>query len=267
MLFDFSLRSLEEVQPWGKHPNLTLSWFGFTEGFYRLQVGSEFLLNYSDKFVTTCAKRFPNLYSGSFVDYYVVRLWESILDMLPDVLEPLPIELSAPVEENKATWFSWANNPIYWVRNQPDEDEALDTFVLATSWLNTRRLDTAYLQNSPNIWMWSTARSVTISWDNTGIVWEGLPVWSATKGHYTTDRNQFLDEVHTFHNRLIAEMAERVDRICGHWNRPEIYIDTEHLKREQQDRAAWLDQALQRSSTFAPWDSILSAFGIISTAC
>jgi hypothetical protein len=49
MLFDFNLCPLEEVQPWGKSPDLRLSWFGFTEGFYRLQVGSEFLLNYSDE--------------------------------------------------------------------------------------------------------------------------------------------------------------------------------------------------------------------------
>jgi hypothetical protein len=265
MLFDFCLRSLEEVQPWGKAPDLSLSWFGLTEGFYRLQVGSEFLLNYSDEFINYWASRSSNGYSGSFIDYYVVRLWEDILDMLPDVLKPLPPELSSFFEDDSIAWCRWERDASTWLDNQSDEDRAIGMFELAVLWQHTRRLDAAYLQNAPRIWIWSTDRNVIVSWDNTEIALEGIPVWSAERGHYAIERSEFLDEVHAFNNRLISEMAERVESVCAHWYRTEIFVDTQHLRYEQQDRETWLNQALKRSSAVS-WDDVLSAINIISTA-
>ncbi|MHC5676534.1 DUF5984 family protein [Nostoc sp.] len=261
MLFDFSLRPLKEVQAWGKPPDLSLSWFGFTEGFYRLQVGSEFLLNYSDDFVDLWAKRFPN-YGGSFVDYYLVRLWEDILDMLPDVLEPLPTELSNFFEKDETAWFEWKNDAVNWVDNQPNEDKAIEAFELAVSWQDTRRLDAGYLQNAPRIWIWSTDRDVIISWDNTDIALEGIQVWSTRQGHYYIKRNEFLDEVRAFHDQLMGEMAERVESVCDRWCRSEIYVDTQHLRYEQQDRKTWFDQALKRSPSVS-WDDTLAALKMI----
>jgi Family of unknown function (DUF5984) len=251
MLFDFSLYPIEEVNTWGESPNLKLSWFGFTEGFYRLQVGSEFLLNYSSELVNRRTEQFPNEYSGSFAEYYVVRLWEDILNMLPDVFEPLPSELSSLFEENQTVWFSWESNALNWLDKQPDEDEVLDIFELVSSWQNARRLDAGYLKHAPKIWIWSTPKSVIISWDNTDITWEGIQVWSAMQGHYHMDRGEFLDEVRAFHNKLMLEMDERVEIVCNQWHRPEIHVDTQYLRQEQKDRATWLDKALRRHS-FSP---------------
>lgn len=265
MLFDFCLRPLEEVQPWGQSPDLSLSWFGLTEGFYRLQVGSEFLLNYSDEFVNHWARRSSNGYSGSFIDYYVVRFWEDILDMLPDMLEPLPPELSSFFENDRTAWFRWERDALNWLDNQFDEDKAVETFELAVSWQHTRRLDAAYLQNAPRIWIWSTDRNVIVSWDNTEIALEGIPVWSAGQGHHAIERSEFLDKVRAFNNRLISEMAERVESVCDRWCRTEIYVDIQQLKYEQQDRKTWLNQALKRSSAVS-WNDVLSSINVMSTA-
>lgn len=263
MLFDFYLCPLEEVKPWGKPQNLSLSWFGFTEGFYRLQVGSEFLLNYSDELVNHWAKQFPNIYGGPYVDYYVVRLWEDILDMLPNVLEPLPSELFNFFEKDKNAWFHWKSNALNWVDNQPDEDKALETFEFAVLWQDVRCLDAAYLQNSPRIWIWSTEESVIISWDNTDIALEGIQVWSATQGHYCIKRDEFLNEVLAFHNKLMSEMAKRVDSVCDRWCKTEIHVDTQHLRYEQQDRKMWLDHALKKSPS-THWEEMLAATKIMS---
>jgi len=265
MLFDFRLRPLEEVQPWGKPPDLSLSWFSFTEGFYRLQVGSEFLLNYSEEFVDHWAKQFSSVYGGSFIDYYVVRLWEDILSMLPDVLEPLPTKLSSFFEKDRTAWFEWTSDALDWVDNQPDEDKAIETFELAISWQNARLLDAAYLQNAPRIWIWSTAQAVIISWDNTDVVLEGIQVWSARQGHYYIKRNEFLDEVRAFHSKLMSEMAKRVESVCDRWCRSEIHVDTQHLRSEQKERETWLDPALKRSSSVS-WDNVLSAINIMSVS-
>lgn len=111
----------------------------------------------------TTAKQLSTWRSCSFVDYYVVRLWEDILDMLPDALEPLPSELFEFFEKDGNFWFQWGSDAWNRVDNRPDEDEALETFELVVSWQRIRRLKAAYLQDSPRIWIWSTEESVILS--------------------------------------------------------------------------------------------------------
>jgi hypothetical protein len=262
MLFDFHLSPLDEVQPWGKPPDLSLSWFGFTEGSYRLQVGSEFLLNYSDQIVNHWAEKSAYIKSDPFVDYYVVRLWEDILDLLPDALEPLPKEISKFFEKDEKAWFQWENDALTWADHQSDEDQALEVFELAVWWQRDRRLDAAYLQNSPRIWIWSTEESVIISWDNTDILLDDIQVWSAPQGHYCIQRDEFLHEVRDFHSKLIGEMAGRVDQVCDRWGRTEIQVDKAHLKYEQQDRQTWLARALNKPAS-TDWANVLAAIEVI----
>lgn len=264
MLFDFYLRPLEEVHPWGEQPNLSLSWFGFTDGFYRLKVGSEYLLNYSHQFVQYGTEHFPDAYRGSFTDYYVVRLWEDVLTMLPDILEPLPVELVRQFEENGSSWLQWRQTASAWSDQQPDNNQSWEIFDAATSWQSDRFLDAGYLRNAPRIWFWSTAHDVTINWDNTGILFEGIPVWSASQGTYRMARHEFLDAVRTFHEKLMREMGERVEHVCDRWHHPDVHVDTQHLRYEQQDRQTWLDKSLAKPSNTC-WNVTLDAIHIIST--
>jgi Family of unknown function (DUF5984) len=267
MLFDFSLCPLEEVQPWGESPNLSLSWFGFTEGFYRLKLGSIHLLNYSDGFINYCSNKFPDAYNGSLVDYQVVRLWEDVLDRLPYVLELVPTELHKFLTMDYETWSSWYDKAVDWRENQlesgSDKDEVWDIMDAATSWRNNRWLDAGYLQNAPNIWMWSTDEEVYISWDNQNITVDGISVWSAIRGTHSKTRSQFLDEVRAFNNELIFQMGQRVESICANWDRSEIFVDIAGLKREQTERSLWLENALQRTSS-TEWNQVLSAIDVMS---
>ncbi|MDX2216595.1 MAG: DUF5984 family protein, partial [Oculatellaceae cyanobacterium bins.114] len=190
---------------------------------------------------------------------YVVRLWEDILDILPAILEPLPTELSSLFERDKTAWFDWEGAASTWVDHQPNEDEM---FEYITSWQRARRLDAAYLKNAPRIWIWSTEQNVIISWDNADIALEGSQIWSAVQGHYCIERDEFLDEVYSFHNRLMREMAERVEAVCDRWHRSTIYVDTQALRREQQERETWLEQALKRSASIV-WDDVLAANSVM----
>ncbi|MCU0568018.1 MAG: DUF5984 family protein, partial [Oculatellaceae cyanobacterium Prado106] len=248
MLFDFHLRALEEVHPWVTSPDLYLSWFGFTDGFYRLQIGSDLLFNYSNEFVDHCAKAFPGVYSEPFVDYYVVRLWEDLLEILPDVLEPIPKELADWFTQDESAWFNWERNVLDWLERQPDEDQAIETLDLVMPWQNARCLDAAYLQNSPRIWIWcADLDSINISWDNTGILFEGIPVWSASRGHFSMSRDRFLQEVHTFHDQFMRLMAERVYEVGDRLPSPEIQVDPQRLMDEHLDRETGLYYALRKS--------------------
>jgi Family of unknown function (DUF5984) len=268
MLFDFDLHPLTEITPWGESPNLSLSWFGFTDGFYRLKVGSNYLLNYSDDYVKHCTENFPGFSAGSFADYHVVRLWEDILDILPNVLEPVPEDLCSFLEMSDADWNSWRNKAVDWeeaqIKSGWDEDRAFSIFEMAVELRGSRYLDSGYLRNSPRIWMWCTDSTMNISWDNQDIVDEGINVWSAIRGNHCMSRAEFLDEVQVFHEKLIFEMGQRVKVICKDWDRPEIHVDTEHLKYEQKDRATWLEYALTKTPTFNNWEDVRSSINLIT---
>jgi hypothetical protein len=269
MLFDFSLRSLNEIDPWGEPPNLSLSWFGFTDGFYRLKVGSNYLFDYSGDYIKHCEEKLTIFKQGSsYVDYQVVRLWEDILDILPNVLEPIPEDLCVFLEMSQADWNSWWDKVADWEEAQiklgRDEDSTFSVVDMAIELRRSRYLHSAHLRNSPNIWIWSTDLRVNISWDNQDIVEEEIPVWSAIRGNHCMGRADFLSEVKAFHEKLIFEMGQRVNAICNHWEYPEIHVDTQQLKYEQEDRATWLDTSLRKAPTFNNWDDIRSATRLIA---
>lgn len=87
MIFEFELKPIEEIIPWGEPPKQSLHWFGLTDGKYRIKAGDEQLLNYSGEYTKYCVEQFPEYsFDTTFVEYQVVRLWEDILDLLPDIL-------------------------------------------------------------------------------------------------------------------------------------------------------------------------------------
>jgi hypothetical protein len=91
MLFEFILRPLNKVAPWGNAPDLSLSWFGLTDGDYRINVGSEHLFAYSEGIKRHFSTKDPN-FRGDYVNYHVVRLWEDICEILPDVFAYLGLD-------------------------------------------------------------------------------------------------------------------------------------------------------------------------------
>lgn len=64
------------MSPWGgDQPRL--HWFGLTEGWCWIRVGEHELLRCSRLYHPDC-----------YVDYYLARLWEDVIVLNPDVLEP-----------------------------------------------------------------------------------------------------------------------------------------------------------------------------------
>lgn len=246
MIFEFKLDSIEDVQPWGNSPNKQIHWFALTQGLYRLKVGDEYLLNYSDEFTDHISKQFPQIrYQGTFVDYYVVRLWEDLIDILPHILEPVPKELQHFFESDYKTQRESFEKVEAWhdkaeLNKVLNTDEIWEIRENATYWIDNRHLDSAYLSPSANIWIWSDENDVIINWDNQEIMVDRIQVWSATRGNYRISRNEFVLELKRFDQQLFSEMEERVDNICKTWNLKEIYIDFEQLKSEQKNRATWM---------------------------
>jgi Family of unknown function (DUF5984) len=269
MIFEFQLTPIEDIHPWGKPPNLSLSWFGFTLGEYRIKVGSEYLLNYSNEFTNHLHKKFPEYLSKTtFVDYQVVRLWEDILAMFPFIIEPVPEELHHFLNSGYKNYSALRNKTDAWQESETaksiGEDESWKIADKTDFWLNERWLDSAYLSPSARIWIWSDENDVIFSWDNREITVENIPVWTAVQGNYRINKEDFINEVRKFNKNLISQMNERVETICHNWNKAEIKVDIEYLKNEQKNRATWFEPN-PRNILKTDWDEVISAIKIINS--
>ena len=78
--------------PWGDEPNQYLHWFALTDSFYYMELGDVQLFCYSDEILEFWSKEYPGCNSKNepYMDYQVVRLYEDVLEILPDVIQPIP---------------------------------------------------------------------------------------------------------------------------------------------------------------------------------
>jgi len=269
MIFDFTLDPIENVYPWGDPEDLKIHWFALTQGNYRLKVGNDYLLNYTNDFHEYLTEKHPQNTQpkNTCVDYYVVRLWEDILDILPDVLEPVPKELQHFLELGYENYKALNERALDWqefeIKNGANKDRTWSILELATNWLNNCWLDSGYILYSPKIWIWSDENDVVINWDNSEIKIENIYVWTATKGNYRINKNDFINEVREFNKHLFDEMKERVETICQNWKNDEIKIDFEQLKSEQKNRGTWLESKLKNVRK-TNWSEVISAINQIS---
>jgi hypothetical protein len=168
------------------------------------------------------------------------------MEMLPYILEPVPEPLAPYISGESAE--AWRNVYAAWCDT---DDDVTDPDYLgelgdaAVAWSGKRHLDSAYLSPSANIAIWSDREHVHIEWDNRDRLFEGNPAWSALVGSYSMPRDQFLSEMKSFHDRLMEQMAARVDQVMAGHLPSEIEIDVPSLVREQGQRTRSFDEALR----------------------
>jgi hypothetical protein len=239
MLINFTLEPVEKIQPWGSPGDLSLSWFGLTDGQYWIQAGESTLLEYSEHAQGFGATRYCN--------YQVVRLYEDLMDMLPFILEPVPAHLVQYLSgDSRVAWHEAYDS---WLDRNVDHQgqEQYEIIDAATSWMGKRSLDSLYLTPSANIVIWSDAESVYFEWDNRTKIFNCQPAWTALRGRYQLTRDEFMTEIKSFHSRLMEQMSSRVDQVLSGVLSAEINIDLAALAREQGERCHSLDQALSVS--------------------
>jgi hypothetical protein len=238
VLINFTLAPIAEIVPWGEPGSYRLHWFGLTYGEFWIQAGEAALFEYSEHARKAGVNR--------YCDYQVVRLHEDLMEMLPYILEPVPEPLAPYISGESAE--AWRNVYAAWCDT---DDDVTDPDYLgelgdaAVAWSGKRHLDSAYLSPSANIAIWSDREHVHIEWDNRDRLFEGNPAWSAFVGSYSMPRDQFLSEMKSFHDRLMEQMAARVDQVMAGHLPSEIEIDVPSLVREQGQRTRSFDEALR----------------------
>ena len=241
-LFNFSLRPLYEVQPWGTAPDLSLSWFGLTDGCYWIDAGGEELFRYWDE---ALAKWPRDPFAGPYIDYQVIRLYEDLINILPHVLQPIPPPLRGyiRVAYHQPSW--WDAFRGFWESDLSEIEEEVELAYLANDWVSRRTIDTLYLTCGPRIWIWRKADRVTITWDSTSGTVDGVKAWASERGAYSLAVDDFLAEVHSFQDRLMGQMAGRIKAIEAGWTRPEIRIDLQGLVQQHEYRRRIPETALK----------------------
>jgi hypothetical protein len=241
MVIDFTLLPVAKVQPWGRQDNLSLHWFGLTDGQYWIEVGENKLFEYSEAAQAAGTRR--------YCEYQVVRLHEDLIEMLPDILEPVPDALHPYLSGNTAV--EWRAALAAWCDRNSDRlttDRFYELIDAATTWSGTRHLDSGYLSPSTNIVIWSDIEHVYIEWDNRDRLFHGKTAWTAVHGRYKIPRGEFIGVVRTFNERFIGQMSDRIGEVLAGALAPNISIDIPGLLREHEERSRALRDALTQQS-------------------
>jgi hypothetical protein len=259
-LFEFKLKPLQDFKSYCEEHPLTLSWFWLTDGIYYMNVGEEQLFRTTNEMLNHWKQEYPNTdVNQPFVDYMVVRLYEDLLDKLVDVIQPIPTTLQKYIatREEREHWSSAA-----WELWESTEDEAIkDMCELATEWCGySRHLSTGHLICGPGITLWRIDNTIHIRWDNGDNEIDGIPYWTTTRGEYTLSADAFMQEVESFHQRLMNEMGQRVQLIStNNPLDPRINIDIQGLIKEHEQRKNTLAAEMSRKPSVDDWMTVIDA--------
>lgn len=250
-LFNFALRPLEQIQPWGEPDDPNLHWFGLTDGCYWIQAGNSRLFEYSE---SAQSKGVPRL-----CDYQVARFYEDVLEITPHVLEEVPEDLGCfiSVDESK----EWNHHPSQWsdIIASLDESEDLDLHSLAICWIDHRKLDSLYLSPPSCAVFWSDSEFVHIEWDNRQSFIDGGLAWTAEFGRWSLPRASFIEEVRDFHSRLMTEMSERVEEVLAGALPPNVRVDFQNLQREHFERSRLTEREVRAIDPPTNWLEVSQA--------
>ncbi|WP_152546831.1 DUF5984 family protein [Amycolatopsis orientalis] len=216
--FHFRLRPLADVEPWGDR---SLHWFALTDGWYWIDVDGHTLFHHPSSADTG---------QPSPVDYYVVRLWEDIQEVLPSLLEPVPADLVDRMTSDQDAWYR---------AGVEDTEAALD-------WYSGHVMYTSYLAASPHILWWRSVAdrdTITVDWRHP--TESGVDCTVPRQGRASVPTELFLQAVEEFDRELIDAMDRRITEIEAGGLDPDVRLDIAQLRDEHQRRSGSLAAAMR----------------------
>ncbi|MEV2226851.1 DUF5984 family protein [Nocardia vinacea] len=246
--FRFGLVPLDEVTPWGERK--VLHWFGLTQGWYCIDIDGHELLRYSDHTMGLWRTDSAGARAHPWVDYYVVRLWEDVLEVLPHALEPVPEDLVEFMASESTNWCE---------TDDPAADAALSGHA-------DRTVDTGYLRVGPYLRWWREAHTedtIVIAWRHTKDPHGEISFTAPECGRASVSTEEFVSAVTDFDRSLFDAMQTRVTQSASTGPRTDVELNVENLHWEHKDRRNWFRRALsQRIST--DWDAVRAGARILS---
>jgi len=224
LAFNFELRKVEEIMPWGTGADRKLHWFGLTDGLYWISTPLGEVLQYTEgalvRYNSDCR----------YVDYQVARIFEDLQEIMPYALEPVPGDIAQIVSDP-----DWYAKRAAWFESDESSPELCERWFDTIEWWSQRNLDTLYLKHGPSIQIWRVEDRITIRWDSCE---QGESVWTLPKGECSVDAQAFTSSCLAFLLQVLEEMQIRVDYIVQNgWLRQDCVLDIPLLVKEQKDRS------------------------------
>lgn len=191
----------------------------------------------------------------------LARLWEDVIALTPDVLEPVPADLQPFIASDPG---QWACAPLDFVA-AGDGDGPADIHpnaadhpvVTAADWYGQHFLDFGYLCNAPILRLWRTVHGdhdeITVDWRHQDDGQIGFTAGPSVRLCVPTAA--YLEAVHTLDRELMAAMLHRVEELEHRSGLPCVELDLGLLRREHQDRTHWLANNLDRAPE-TDWDAV-----------
>lgn len=234
---NFVLRDLTSIVPWGAAPDLSLSWFGLTDGAYCIETQAGRLLDYRSEHdaglgVSWCA-------------YAVARFWEDLRELAPRALEPVP----ADIPPRLLAWLQTG------APDEPPDDDALyASWLGAQAWWGERQLDFGYLRHAPILHFWRVGDTMHLRWRCRETTEADCPftVWQADAALPVA---AFEAALARFETAFLGAMRERCETLARDgWSGTPCDIDPDAVLEEQAQREA--EATVVPAPQCIDWDAV-----------
>ncbi|MBS4012358.1 MAG: hypothetical protein KGZ97_01185 [Bacteroidetes bacterium] len=233
-MINFKLRELDKIVPWGAKPELSLNWFGLTEGDLWLKFGCETIYEYSKEAIKDWGRQ-----SSQYNDYQIARFIEDFTELFDKISESIPEEIYNLTKDLKK-FQSDAKDWIDLCEKGEDynSDFNFEEYCKLTSWIYQRTLYSEHLVGGPHLSFFRRNDKVRITWDTEHILENGLSLWTAKNGSYEMDYSDFIDKIKDFGQSFFTEMNKQIElAIAKDWGDVEIdklRIVEEHKERKEE---------------------------------
>lgn len=252
---NFELKPIEKIIPWGENPDLSMHWFGLTDGLLWIRAGIETIYEYSD----AARKYFGD--NIIYNDYQLARFLEDFSGILPYVREPVPKLLYDKTGEFEKQTDAWKE------LHYEDEDAVFDKFYddefePLTRWYYNRMLDSGHLVGGPWIGCFRHGDRIKLYWKSDYRLENGSSIWTAPNGIFEMPYAGFVTAVNEFYSAFSEKMDRQVE-LALHKDWDSIKLDKERLVKENGERKSEFRQKLSLLSEpcqTTDWDKILKIY-------
>lgn len=239
-MINFRLKNIDDIVPFGQSPDLSLHWFGLTDGDLWIEFGETTIYEYTDEALAYFGDK-PTKYN----DYQISRFLEDFSDLFKNIGESVPdkfYDLAGNLSRFQLDSQKWLDI------NDTDDDDLsdfyFDTYDTLISWTSNRKINSGHLLGGPNIYFFRNKDKIKIVWESDHKLENGAVLWTAFNGIYEMDYVEFIKQVKDFGVRFFESMlCQILQTEEKDWK--DIQLDKNRLRAEHQERETDFFQKLQ----------------------
>ena len=238
-MINFKLRELDKISPWGQESELSLHWFGLTDGDLWLTFGNETIYEYSKEAINYWGNK-----STPYNDYQLSRFIEDFTGLFGRISETIPVQfydLTLDLKKFQSDAKKWLD--IYDTDEEDYSDFYFEEYDKLIPWTYQRTFDSGHLIGGPHLSFFRRNEKVRIAWETEHILENGISIWTAMDGSYEMNFINFIDKIKVFGQTFFSEMDKQVElALAKEWGN--IKLDKQRLVAEHQERKADFFSAL-----------------------